>query len=96
MTDLAAACARLRAALDLPPGAARMCRGDLAAVLRAAEGAARLKSYAVHAADCEHHRPRPYGVLTVPGRCTCGLQDVVEGRFPGEAGDGEWASTRVG
>ena len=77
---------RLRAALALPPGEAKLGRSDLAEVLRLAETAERLRRYAVHRPDCRFHTERrPYGSTTVPGPCSCGLSDVVAGRFPGEA-----------
>lgn len=96
LARLHAAAARLRAALDLPPGEGRMERADLATVLRAAEQAIRLRAYVVHRDACRHHSPRPYGRVTVPGPCTCGLQDVLEGRFPGEPPAAEWGGARSG
>ena len=97
MSDrLLAAAARLRAALDLPPGEGRLERGDLAMVLRATERAIRLRAYVAHRAGCRHHTERPYGRLRVAGPCTCGLEDALEGRFPGEPGPPEWAAGRAG
>jgi hypothetical protein len=96
LARLQAAAARLRAALDQPPGAARMDRADLATVLRAAEQAIRLRAYVVHREGCRHHQPRPYGKVRIPGPCTCGLQDALEGRFPGEPPAPEWGAGRAG
>lgn len=78
---------RLRAALDQPPGATAISRTDLAEVLRLAELVQRLRAYAVHRPECRYYTERrPYGGdLTIPGACSCGLNDVLQGRFAGES-----------
>lgn len=76
---------RLREALGRPPGAARISRPDLVELLRCAELAERLRGYAAHRPDCRFlTERRPYGTTTIPGPCSCGLNDVLAGRFPGE------------
>lgn len=76
---------QLRHALSLPPGDSKISRTVLAAVLREAEIGRRLRAYAAHKEDCGHHtQGRPYSGVILPGKCSCGLDDVKEGRFPGE------------
>lgn len=75
----------LRASLNLPPGEGKITRTELAELLRLVEVIDRLRPYAAHRPDCGHHQGRPYGTMMLPGACTCGLQDVLSGRFAGEA-----------
>lgn len=76
----------LRNALSLPPGGAQISRTTLAEVLRTAEIAVRLRPYAVHRPDCGHFTKQvPYSGTMLPGGCTCGLGDVLAGRYAGEA-----------
>lgn len=83
------ALSRLRDALAHPPGEARISRADLATLLRDAERTERLRPYLAHRPECRFHTERrPYGQITLPGACSCGLNDVLDGRFPGEPAPG--------
>lgn len=76
---------RLREALGRPPRAGSVSRADLVEVLKTAEMSERLRNYAAHTPDCRYHTEQhAYAGVMMPGACSCGLADVLEGRFPGE------------
>ena len=90
-SHLRRATSRLRYELGRPVGEARVHRGDLALILAMAEVVERISSYAVHRETCGHHDQRTfYAGLQSPGSCTCGLTEVLCGRFPGVPSEDTW------